>query len=96
MVKLNVKQREKGWGGGAPVCVFVDAAGGGVCDRIGLVCGTTGRTMGAAGGGVSVTRFCFVAQSTGVCRGCRLASPCLLSNSGGRTSSHENRGPGAL
>lgn len=95
-MKLNVKQREKGWRGGAPVCVFVDAAGGGGCDRIGLVCGTTGRTMGAAGGGVSVTRFCFVAQSTGVCRGCRLASPCLLSNSGGRTSSHENRGPGAL
>lgn len=68
-------------------------------NRIGLVCGTHGEDNGSGGGGVSVTRFCFVARSTGVCHGCCLASPRLLSDSGGRgggTDSHENRALGPL
>lgn len=78
-----VARRVRGGGG---------VGGGG--NRIGLVCGTHEEDNGTGGGGASVTRFCFVARSTGVCHGCRLASPRLLSDSGGRTGSHENRGPG--
>lgn len=50
-------------------------------NRIGLVCGTHEEDNGTGGGGASVTHFCFVARSTGVCHGCRLASPRLLSDS---------------
>lgn len=59
-------------------CVLLDVGVGGMGwegNRIGLVCGTHGEDNRSGGGRASVTRFCFVARSTGVCHGCRLASP---------------------
>lgn len=79
---------EEGWEG--------EGAEGWEGNRIGLVCGTHGEDNGTGGGGASVTRFCFVARSTGVCHGCRLASPRLLSDSGEGPAAMRTGAPGPL
>lgn len=61
-----------------------------------LSVGPMRRTMGSGGGVVSVTRFCFVARSTGVCHGCRLASPRLLSTSEEQAAAMRIGAPGPL